>query len=527
MKYIFLFWLMIGICSMGQSQKTYSADIAEIVYEKCSSCHRPGEIGPMSLTNYDEVKSWGSMIKYVTTNKIMPPWQTDPTYSTFLGENYLSEDEISTISEWVDSGMQQGDVNEEPEFPDFPEGSVLGEPDLILEMEEEWLHEGNNQDNYRYFVLPTNLVEDRIVKAVEFRPGNSKIVHHALLFEDLEGEAAAKDAATPEYGFDGFGSFSDGGAGDILSQKQFPGYVPGQKPIRFPDGVGQTLHAGADIVAQIHYAPWPVDETDKSSINIFFMDEDDEVLERELDNHIMLPFEWVIGEQFFILPNSVRTFHGEYTVPVDVSLVNIAPHMHLLGKQWKVWMEKPDGEIVNLISVPEWDFNWQGSYYFDRYLVAPAGTVIHAEATYDNTANNPNNPSNPPEFVTWGEGTKDEMYYLPIGYVLYQDGDENISFTDSIVSTNEAIASGNMIYPLNPNPVNDFAVSGFYLEKGQPLYISIYDVNGNKVRTLREGEFFNMGEHFVNFSTLHLAAGAYVIQMKGADFQASRLFIKQ
>ena len=527
MKYIFLFWLMIGICSMGQSQKTYSADIAEIVYEKCSSCHRPGEIGPMSLTNYDEVKSWGSMIKYVTTNKIMPPWQTDPTYSTFLGENYLSEDEISTISEWVDSGMQQGDVNEEPEFPDFPEGSVLGEPDLILEMEEEWLHEGNNQDNYRYFVLPTNLVEDRIVKAVEFRPGNSKIVHHALLFEDLEGEAAAKDAATPEYGFDGFGSFSDGGAGDILSQKQFPGYVPGQKPIRFPDGVGQTLHAGADIVAQIHYAPWPVDETDKSSINIFFMDEDDEVLERELDNHIMLPFEWVIGEQFFILPNSVRTFHGEYTVPVDVSLVNIAPHMHLLGKQWKVWMEKPDGEIVNLISVPEWDFNWQGSYYFDRYLVAPAGTVIHAEATYDNTVSNPNNPSNPPEFVTWGEGTKDEMYYLPIGYVLYQDGDENISFTDSIVSTNEAIASGNMIYPLNPNPVNDFAVSGFYLEKGQPLYISIYDVNGNKVRTLREGEFFNMGEHFVNFSTLHLAAGAYVIQMKGADFQASRLFIKQ
>ena len=527
MKYIVLLFLMIGICSVGHSQKTYSADIAEIVYQKCSSCHRPGEIGPMSLTNYDEVKSWGSMIKYVTTNKIMPPWQTDPTYSTFLGENYLSEDEISTISEWVDGGMLQGDVNEEPEFPDFPEGSVLGEPDLVLEMEEEWLHEGNNQDNYRYFVLPTNLVEDRIVKAVEFRPGNSKIVHHALLFEDLEGEAAAKDAATPEYGFDGFGSFSDGGAGDILSQKQFPGYVPGQKPIRFPDGVGQTLHAGADIVAQIHYAPWPVDETDKSSINIFFMDEDDEMLERELDNHIMLPFEWVIGEQFFILPNSVPTFHGEYTVPIDVSLVNIAPHMHLLGKKWKVWMERPDGEIVNLISVPEWDFNWQGSYYFDRYLVAPAGTVIHAEATYDNTVSNPNNPSNPPEFVTWGEGTKDEMYYLPIGYVLYQDGDENITFTDSPVSTNDDLTSGNIIYPLNPNPVNDFAVSGFFLEKGQPLNISIYDMNGNRVRTLREGEFFNMGEHFINFSTLQLATGVYVIQMEGADFQANRLFIKQ
>jgi len=515
-----------GISTIGSSQITYASDIAEIIYQKCASCHRPGEVGPMSLTNYDEVSSWGNMISYVTTNKIMPPWQADPEYSHFLGENYLTEQEINHIAEWVESDMPRGNQAEEPEFPDFPEGSVLGTPDLVLEMSEAWLHRGTNQDDYRYFVLPTDLLEDKVIKAVEFRPGNATIVHHALLFEDQSGLAAQKDAATPEYGFDGFGSFTDGGAASILNQKQFPGYVPGQKPIRFPDGVGQILHAGADIVAQIHYAPWPIDESDQSSINIFFMDEEDEDLEREVDSHIMVPLQSVIGESFFIPANSERTFHGRYQVPIDVSLVNIAPHMHLLGKHWEIWLEKPDGEIVNLIKVPDWDFNWQGSYYFNRYIVAPAGSTIHAVASYDNTIDNPNNPSNPPQFVTWGEGTTDEMYYLPIGYVPYRAGDEDIVFEETSVSTTDIDANQDMLYPIRPNPVKNFTTTGFFLEKGQSLNIEIHDLNGNRVRTIRKSEFFNMGEHFINFSTLNLPSGSYFLSIKGKDLQLTQQFIK-
>ena len=528
MKYFLSILLCISISYQVNAQVTYANDIAEIIYQKCSTCHRPGEIGPMALTNYDEVKSWGTTIEYVTSNKIMPPWQADPEYNHFLEENYLTDDQIVLISEWVNDGMPRGNVSAEPDFPDFPEGSVLGEPDLVLEMQEEWLHKGNYEDDYRYFVIPTNLTEDRIIKAVEFRPGNSKIVHHALLFEDTTGVAASNDAATPEYGFDGFGSFSGGGIGETLNQKQFPSYVPGQKPIRFPDGVGQVLHAGADIVAQVHYAPWPVDETDKSSINIFFMDESEELLEREVEGHIMVPFPSVIGELFFIPANSERTFHGTFRTPIDVSLVNISPHMHLLGKDWEVWLEKPDGEIINLIKIPDWDFNWQGTYYFERYIVAPAGTVIHAVASYDNTTNNPNNPSNPPKVVNWGEKTTDEMYYLPIGYVEYQQGDENIFFNDpTIVNINDLKSSTSKIYPLIPNPVDEFTVAGFYLEKGQVLNIAIYDINGKKIRTLRKSEFFNTGENSINFSTKNLTAGLYILQIQGNDLQLNQKFVKQ
>jgi hypothetical protein len=526
MKYnVVLLLIFFGYAS-GYSQITYASDIAAIIYQKCSSCHRPGEIGPMALTNYDEVVSWGGMIQYVTSNKIMPPWQTDPEYSSFLEENYLTEQEIALISEWVDAGMPRGNANEEPAFPDFPEGSVLGTPDLVLEMEQDWLHEGNYQDDYRYFVLPTSLSEDRIIKAIEFRPGNSKIVHHALLFEDTEGIAAANDAATPEYGFDGFGSFTGGGIAETLNQKQFPGYVPGQKPIRFPDGTGQVLKAGADIVMQVHYAPWPVDETDKSSINIFFMDETEETIEREVEGHTMVPLPSVIGELFFIPANTTRTFHGQYVVEEDISLITIAPHMHLLGQDWEVWLEKPDGEVVNLIKIPEWDFNWQGAYYFDRYIVAPAGSIIHGVASYDNTVNNPSNPSNPPQQVNWGEFTTDEMYYLPIGYVAYREGDENISFVETTVSTEETAPKANKIYALSPNPVDNLAIVKFYIEKGQSVSLTIYDTNGKRVRTLRQSEFYNTGEHCINFSTLNLSKGLYFLQMKGQDFMVSQKFVK-
>lgn len=526
-KHLLIPLFIFGMLELGTSQITYSSDIADIIYQKCSSCHRSGEIGPMALTNYDEVKAWGETIKYVTSNKIMPPWQTDPTYSTVLGENYLTDDQINLITEWVDSGMSRGTESEEPEFPDFPDGSVLGVPDLVLEMEEEWMHEGNNKDDYRYFVLPTNFPEDKVIKAIEFRPGNAKIVHHALLFEDVEGIAAANDAATPEYGFNGFGSFSGGGVSQTLNQKQFPGYVPGQKPIRFPDGVGQVLKAGADIVMQVHYAPWPVDETDKSSLNIFFMDETEETIEREVEGHIMVPLPNVIGELFRIPANTVKSFHGQYEIQEDISLINISPHMHLLGLDWQVWLEKPDGEIVNLISIPEWDFNWQGSYAFDRYIVAPAGSIVHGVASYDNTSDNPSNPSDPPISVSWGEKTTDEMYYLPFGYVKYKEGDEDISFVDSTVSTDVTPSNKNRIYPLSPNPVDDLTVAGFYLEKGQSVNISIFDINGRKVRTLRRSEFFNTGEHFINFSTVNMDSGIYVMRIEGRDFRVSQTFVKK
>ena len=240
----------------------------------------------------------------------------------------------------------------------------------------------------------------------------------------------------------------------------------------------------------------------------------------------MVPLQSVINEPFFILANQEKSFHGEYRVPEDVSLVTIAPHMHLLGKSWEVWMEKPDGERVDLISVPEWDFNWQGSYHFDRYIVAPEGSIIHAVAAYDNTADNPENPNDPPRFVTWGEGTADEMYYLPIGFVTYQEGDEDIVFQANTTSTADIDSDENLIYPITPNPVRDLTLAGFKLERGQSVNVSILDIEGQLVRELRQSEFYNTGEHFINFSTTQLSTGIYFLRITGKDFKLTQKFVK-
>jgi len=518
------------ITTQGEAQVNFSEDIAPIIYKNCSSCHRPGEIGPMSLTNYEQVKNWANTIKYVTSIKYMPPWQANPEYQNYLSENYLTEEEIAKISEWVDNDTPRGDASLEPNFPNFPNESLLGEPDLILEMEQAHVHEGDERDSYYYFVLPTGLTEDKIIKAVEFRPGNTKIVHHALLFEDTEGLARESDADTPEYGFEGFGGF-DTNSNDlsILDQKQYPGYVPGQKPIRYPLGIGQTLGAGADIVIQVHYAPSPVDETDQSKINLFFADADEDV-DRLTKERIMLPFDLPGGFLSFIMfPNQEKSFHGVWNVNQDISLLGLSPHMHLLGTEWTVYLENTDGSITNLINIPEWDFNWQGNYFFQRFMVAKAGSKIHAIATYDNTSENPQNPSFPPQTVTWGERTQDEMYYLPIFFVDYKEGDEDIVFMDDVNTSTKNVLNNKVtsfIHPIFPNPVKETVNLSFNMGTGGACKISVQDLNGKEIKVLRNQEFFQMGGQQIQFDSRTFTAGLYLVVIEGEDFILTEKFIK-
>lgn len=531
--YYFSFILLVSAVffsfESNAQEVTYTEDIAEIIYNKCSVCHRPGEIGPMSLTNYEEVKNWANTIKYVTAIKYMPPWKADPEYSQFLGENYLTDEEIQKITDWVDTGAEQGNVSLEPAYPIFPEGSALGEPDLVLSFEQSHIHKGNNTDEYRYFVLPTGLTEDKVVKALEMRPGNKKIVHHALFFEDRSGDARRSDASTPEYGFEGFGGFSTGSEIEILTSKQYPGYAPGQKAAYFQDGLGQVLHAGADLVVQMHYAPWAQDERDSSTVNLFFAD-DNEIVDRYVESHIMVPLGNVLlNGPFFINANQIKQFHGVWTVPKDISILGIFPHMHLLGQDWEVYMESPDGTIEPLISIPDWDFNWQSGFQFPEFKVAKRGTKIHALATYDNTAENPSNPSNPPRWVSWGEKTTDEMYYLPISYVDYNEGDEDVIFSDGTTSLEDIGISehDNKIYPISPNPVQGMTNVGFSINRAQPLNISIVDINGKLIRELKESEFYSIGKHIINFRADHLASGIYFMKVTGHNFTLSEKFVKQ
>jgi hypothetical protein len=519
-----LFALIIGIFTFMDGtwgQVTFNKDIAPIIFNHCMSCHRPGEIGPMSLTNYEEVKNWAGTIRYVTEQRIMPPWKADHNFSRFLGENYLNDDQIKKIGTWIDGGLQEGLASDLPQAPIFPTNSLLGTPDLVLTFKKSYTHKGNGKDEYRYFVLPSGLIQNKKIKALELRPGNNKIVHHALFFADQSGKARQYDAQTPEYGFSA-DDFADFNADEVINRDQFPGYVPGQKSRYFPDGLAQDLPANSDIVVQMHYAPWSVDEKDSSTVNIFFA-KSNEVIERTVKGKIMLPFDLVGGaSSFFLTPNQVKKFTGVYTVPFDVSLIGLSPHMHYLGKNWEVVLENTDGTKTNLIRINDWDFNWQGDYYFNKYIRAKKGSKIRAVATYDNTANNPANPTIPPKFVTWGEGTKDEMYYLPIFYVPYKAGDENIVFNETNTSVSD-VKSKYISGKIFPNPVNRNQASwtqiSFNLTSGFPVKIDLVDAAGTVVRNLRDQEYFGQGDHMIHLETQQLTQGAYFVKISGNQDQ--------
>ena len=417
------FSTLLGSSFVGQAQSvTFHADVAPIIYAHCTECHRVGEIGPMPLTNYAEVAAYGEFIEYVTSTGYMPPWTPDDSYSHFVGERVLTDDEKATLSAWVAAGKPEGNPAENPGLPAFPEGSQIGTPDLVLPMAEPYTHGGDMTDQYQVFVLPADPDNDLAIRALEVRPGNRNVSHHAILGLDVSGTAASLDAQDPDPGYESFGSF-----GFTAESNFFGGWVPGAMTVEYPPGIGRTVPAGSDILLQMHYGPSPISETDQTEINVFFSEEP---IEREVQTTYMGPQHL---DQFFYLPaNQIRTFHGTMEVSADVSMISIVPHCHLIGVSWEVFATSPNNQdTIPLISIPAWDFNWQGFFTFPTLTKIPEGYTLHGIASYDNTNANPFNPNDPPQNVTFGEGTTDEMFFVFFDYVLYQEGDELIALGPS------------------------------------------------------------------------------------------------
>ena len=405
-----------GMILLGRAQ-TFHADVAPIIYNHCTSCHRPGEIAPMAFTTYSEVAAYGEFIAYVTSIGYMPPWSPDPEYRHFVGENVLTPEQLGTLAAWVDAGKPEGDPADNPGLPDFPEGSVLGAPDFVLSMSEPYTHEGDMTDQYQVFVLPTGLDQNAAIRALEVQPGNRNVAHHAILGLDISGTAAQLDAADPAPGYESFGGF-----GFNAESSFFGAWVPGALSVDYPPGIGRTLPAASDLLVQMHYGPSPIEETDLTEVQVFLSDGP---IEREVFTAIMGPQH--LDSPFILPPGQVSDFHGTIPVTEDVSLISIAPHCHLIGSSWLVYATSPDNQdTIPLISIPSWDFNWQGFFTFPHLTKIPQGYTVHGEASYNNTSDNPFNPNDPPQWVTFGEGTEDEMFFVFIDLVPYQEGDETI-----------------------------------------------------------------------------------------------------
>lgn len=386
----------------GAEPVTFTRDIAPILYAHCAECHRADEIGPFPLLDYQDVQKRDRLIAKVVARRTMPPWKPEEGHGEFIEERRLTDDQIATIEAWVNAGAPEGDPAHLPPLPALRTGWRLGEPDLVMTMPEPFTIPAEGYDLYQHFVFPLKLdAKQKYLRAVEVRPGNRRVVHHAAGFLDLTGRARRLDAADPKQGYTRFG-----GPGFIPAGFT-PGFVPGQTPRFFPGNSGITLRKGMDLVLQVHYHPIGRTQTDQTTVGLYFTDQ----------KPARYPTGILLGSESIDIPagEKAHVIRDSFTLPVDLQAVEIWAHMHNLGKSVRVWAELPDGSTKYLLKISDWDFNWQDVYRYKKPFKLPRGTTVHAEFTYDNSADNPRNPNAPPKRVTFGETSTDEMAGVVIG----------------------------------------------------------------------------------------------------------------
>lgn len=377
------------------TEVTYARDIAPLVQKHCVVCHRPGDVGPFPLLTYEDVGRRARQIGDVTERRLMPPWKPVPEIRHFRDDLRLSEREIAMLRAWIAAGKPRGDLRDLPPLPHFEGGWRMGTPDLVLTVPEPFDVPAEGADIYRYFVLPTGLTEDRLVAAVDFQPGTPSVVHHAGFWFDRTGRARMLDARDPGPGYTNFGG------------PAVPGWIglgnwtPGTTPQRLPEGTGRLVQQGSDLVLQVHYHPTGKRERDQSRVALYFAHPSARRLVGEI----------AIADMNLVIPagDAHHRHFASYSLPVDTILLDIYPHMHMLGREIKATAFLPEGSTKTLVWIKDWSFGWQPRYVFDRPLRLPAGTRIELDCVFDNSAANPANPHSPPRTVSWGEGSDDEM----------------------------------------------------------------------------------------------------------------------
>lgn len=374
----------------------YNRHVGPILLARCAHCHRPGEVAPFPLLAHADAAKRAKQMVRVTADGTMPPWKAVKGYGHFLDEQHLSAAEKATLAAWAEAGTPEGPAADKPATPKFTDGWHLGPPDLILTMPEAFTVPAGGKDVLRNFVVPIDVPESKMVAAVQVRPGNPKVVHHALCLLDLSGKGRKLDAAEPGPGY----SSAKGGIG-FWPTGSLGGWVPGLMTRTVPEGTGRYLAKGSDLILQIHYHPSGKEETDRTQVGVYFH-----------KGGGVKPLGGFGVENWDIdIPAGDGAYKraAEYRLPVDTTFVGVAPHMHLLGKEMKVWAETPDGKTMPLVHIAGWDFNWQDYYLYRKPFTLPKGTRLRLESVHDNSAANPANPNRPPRRITWGEGTADEM----------------------------------------------------------------------------------------------------------------------
>jgi len=433
---------------------TYNKDIAPIVARRCAGCHRPGEIGPFSLLTYADVKRHATQIGIVTARRLMPPWK--PVRGDFEGDRRLTTDELGAFQQWIAAGAPEGPPSRPVGISQSAIGTrqwQLGVPDLVVQMPEPYTVRADGGDVFRTFVVAIPTDRARFVRAIEFRPGNARVVHHANIGIDRTRSSRQLDAKDPEPGY----------VGGMVPDARYPegqllGWTPGQVPHTAPPGMSWRLEPHSDLVLQLHLQPTGKPETLQVSVAFYFTD----------DPPRRAPLGLRLGsETIDIAAGDARyVVRDEYVLPVDVDLLALQPHAHNLARQMEADALLPDGTIRDLIAIDDWDFRWQDVYRYISPISLPTGTKIRMQYTYDNSDGNPRNPARPPVRVVWGQNTTDEMGDLWLQVVPVAEHDEAALRDDFRRKAHaEDLAAYTKLLRSEPtNPLRHDAVGDLYLE---------------------------------------------------------------
>jgi tetratricopeptide (TPR) repeat protein len=391
-----LLFCLIPTAASAQPLNFYK-DIAPIVWHRCSPCHRPGQVAPFSLMTYDDVRSRAAQIAAVTARRIMPPWKPEPGKGDFTDVRRLTDAELGMLQQWIAEGASEGDRAHPSQIPPlWNDGWQLGEPDIVVKMPEPYAVPAEGGDVFRTFVLAIDIGRPRFVRAIEFRPGNARVVHHANLGVDRTRSSRQLDARDPEPGY----------VGGMVRDARYPegqmlGWTPGQAPHPSPAGMSWRLEPGSDLVVQLHLQPTGKRETLQVSVGFYFTDA----------APTRAPLGLRLGSETIDLPAGDADYlvTDRYVLPVDVELLAIQPHAHNLARRMEANATLPDGTVRPLIAIADWDFRWQDVYRYVAPIALPTGTTISMRYAYDNSAANVRNPRRPPARVVWGQNTSDEM----------------------------------------------------------------------------------------------------------------------
>ncbi len=389
---------------------TFYGNIAPIVYQNCAPCHRPGESAPFSLLSYDDAKRHAAQIADVTRRRFMPPWLPEAGKGDFREERRLTDAQIQLIQDWVAQGAPSGPAEQAPPVPKFTTEWQLGPPDLILHVAKPFQLYADGPEIFWNFILPVPIKTTRWVKAIEIRPGNPRVFHHANVILDRSG-SARRNEVQPGAGFPGMDLTVEEHTFD--PDGHFLSWKPGSQPVVEPDGMAWRADPGMDLVLNVHLRPSGKRETVSPEIGLYFTDKPQTkfpmLVELEHDGAIDIP----PGDKDFLLTDNFRT-------PLDLNVLAVYPHAHYLCKLMEGYATLPDGTRKWLIRIPNWDLNWQGVYNFKEPVFLPKGTVISMRYQYDNSADNIRNPNHPPKRVRGGNEALDEMgdfwlQVLPVG----------------------------------------------------------------------------------------------------------------